>query len=166
MSCIPAFIFFYFFLNQPYDVANNLSGLDPSNLQFKTSLSSSTKKEERQQCWLLKPGSPAPRTKWEVGMLNAQRLPSSQSLDKCRGVRRLNPHSWGDRWRRAGHWEDWEGLFKQGPTFKKLWGGDPTARMLLSCINKQQQLLCRPPSNGDPCPLKFSLATAANNTQS
>lgn len=58
---------------------------------------------------------------------------------------------------------------------------DPTARMLLSCINKQQQLLrylrphlhqhhlplapTPPPLPEDPCPVKFSLATTANKTQ-
>lgn len=110
----------------------------------------------------------------------------------CVCVRWLYPHSWGDRWWRAGHWEDWEELFKQPQPSKIKQGGDgggeswgphqaperdPTARMLLSCINKQQQLLRslspphpppQPPllSPKDPCPVKFSRATTANKTQS
>lgn len=64
-----------------------------------------------------------------------------------------------------------------GPCQAPEW--DPTTRMLLSCINKQQQLprclrlppppppptLYFPPPK-DPCPVKFSLATAANKAQS
>lgn len=87
-------------------------------------------------------------------MLNAQRLPSSQSLDKCRGVRRLNPHSWGDRWRRAGHWEDWEGLFKQGPTFKKLWGGGPHRSHVAELHKQTATAALPPPLQWGPLPAK------------
>lgn len=79
------------------------------------------------------------------------------------------------------------GIVQTAPTFKDQAGRvggprqaperDPTARMLLSCINKQQQLLrCLrlppplPPSPyfplEDPRPVKFSLATTANKAQS
>lgn len=80
------------------------------------------------------------------------------------------------------------GIVQTAPTFKDQAGRvggprqaperDPTARMLLSCINKQQQLLrCLrlppppPPPTlyfplEDPCPVKFSLATTANKAQS
>lgn len=48
-----------------------------------------------------------------------ENTPSSWiSLDKCWGVCRLYPHSWGDRWWRTGHWEDWEELFKQSQPSK------------------------------------------------